>query len=401
MEKLQPELRFPEFNGDWEQRAVGSVCNFIVPGRNKPTKFDGNIPWITTPDIKHNSIVYFSKSNLAISLDEAKDVGSKVVPKDSVIISCVGELGLVAISGTEMVINQQLHAFIPKHEVNYRFLLYALTVQKPYMDKVATKTAVPYMNKTNCNSIPVIFPTLPEQTKIAEFLTAVDKRIELLTAKKEKLTLYKKGVMQKIFNQELRFKIDNGHGELVEPPEWEERRLGEVCHYFSKRNKKLIKAEVYSVTNSNGFVLQSEQFEDRKIAGNDLSNYKIVEKNSFAYNPARINVGSIAQFEDEIGLISSLYVCFNVSDKLLDKFLLIFLDLESTKKSIVDYGEGGVRVYLWYNLFSLIPIRLPSIAEQRKIAEFSSSIDAQIQKVEQQITLNQKYKKGLLQKMFV
>ena len=197
MEKRQPELRFQLFTGDWKTEKAGEVCDFIVPGRNKPTDFEGDIPWITTPDIQQNSTVFFSKSNLHISREEAKRVGSKIVPKGSVIISCVGELGLVAISGKDMVINQQLHAFIPKPVLNYWFLAYSLGTQKRYMDRIATKTAVPYMNKTNCNSIPVISPTLPEQTKIAEFLTSIDKRIELLTAKKGKLTLYKKGVVAK------------------------------------------------------------------------------------------------------------------------------------------------------------------------------------------------------------
>ena len=71
-----PPLRFPEFKGEWEQKKVGDLCDFIVPGRNKPTDFNGEIPWITTPDIEHNGIVYFSKKELAISREEAKKVGS-------------------------------------------------------------------------------------------------------------------------------------------------------------------------------------------------------------------------------------------------------------------------------------------------------------------------------------
>lgn len=191
----EPKLRFPEFSGEWVEKKVGELCDFIVPGRNKPTNFDGEIPWITTPDIEHNRIIKFSKNGLNISRDEAKKVGSKIVPKNSIVISCVGDLGLVGIAGQEIVINQQLHAFIPTEKINYRFLLYQVGLQKKYMDKVATKTAVPYMNKENCNSIPIWFPSKPEQEKIASFLTAVDAKIEQLTCKEKLLEKYKKSAM--------------------------------------------------------------------------------------------------------------------------------------------------------------------------------------------------------------
>ncbi|PTT16059.1 restriction endonuclease subunit S, partial [Flavobacterium sp. HMWF030] len=188
---LAPQLRFQEFDRDWEENKVGELCDSIVPGRNKPTNFEGNIPWITTPDIEHNAIINYSKKGLNVSREEAKKVGSKIVPVNSIIISCVGELGLSAIAGKEIIINQQLHAFIPKEKIEYRFLLYQLNLKKKYMDKVATKTAVPYMNKDNCNSIPISFPTFSEQKKIASFLCAVDEKIQQFSRKKELLEEYK------------------------------------------------------------------------------------------------------------------------------------------------------------------------------------------------------------------
>ncbi len=132
---------------DWEVKKIGDVCGFIVPGRNKPKIFNGNIPWITTPDIKDGKIVNSSKSLLQISLDEAYSIGSKIIPKGSVLMSCAGELGITAITGCEIVINQQLHAFIPSKLINKFFLAYMIKNQQKYIDTVATKTAVPYLNK--------------------------------------------------------------------------------------------------------------------------------------------------------------------------------------------------------------------------------------------------------------
>jgi type I restriction enzyme, S subunit len=89
---------------DWEVKKVGEICDFVVPGRNKPKNFDGDIPWITTPDIKGN-VVTVSKRELYVSKEEAKKAGSKIVTKNSVVMSCVGDLGLVAMMPSPMLCN--------------------------------------------------------------------------------------------------------------------------------------------------------------------------------------------------------------------------------------------------------------------------------------------------------
>ncbi|WP_271405470.1 restriction endonuclease subunit S [Tenacibaculum soleae] len=396
--RLVPKLRFSEFEREWYKNRVGELADFIVPGRNKPKEFNGNIPWITTPDIEHNGIVKVSKKGLSISSEEAKKVGAKIVPTNAIIISCVGELGLTAITGVEMVINQQLHAFIPKEKIENRFLLYSISNQKKYMDKVATKTAVPYMNKDNCNSIPVIYPSFSEQQKIANFLTSIDTQIQILEKKKTLLAQYKKGIMQKIFKQELRFKDDDGN----DFAEWEEKKLGEYLTHKSRRNKKLEVTRTLSVSNSKGFVLQSEQFDNHRVASKDVSNYKIVEKNDIAYNPSRINVGSIATLKDfEIGIVSPMYVVFSLKDTL---DLTFFENLISTHlfKHLVKVGcSGSVRDSLNFDDLESFKLKIPSLAEQTKIANFLSAIDKNIALVNTKIEHTKSYKKGLLQQMFV
>ncbi|MDM8567526.1 restriction endonuclease subunit S, partial [Candidatus Halobeggiatoa sp. HSG11] len=194
-----PEIRFKGFGGEWLKNKVGKLCDYIVPGRNKPRIFNGDIPWITTPDITNNGNIEKSKIGLAISREEAQNVGAKIVPKDSIVMSCVGELGIVAKVNNELIINQQLHAFIPKEKLNNWFLLYELSVRKRYMEKTATKTAVPYMNKDNCNSIPIIFPTIPEQTKIGNFFQQLDSLITQHQRKYDKLLNVKKAMLEKMF----------------------------------------------------------------------------------------------------------------------------------------------------------------------------------------------------------
>ena len=138
---------------------------------------------------------------------------------------------------------------------------------------------------------------------------------------------------------------------------------------------------MFSVTNARGFVNQQEQFEDREMKGEDIAAYKIVSPGEFAYNPARINVGSIARYYGETDcMISSLYVCFKAKKELVNSQLL--LHILKSPKMMYNYGingEGGVRIYLFYPNFARIRVKLPSLEEQRRIASFLDCIEERIQ----------------------
>ena len=136
---------------------------------------------------------------------------------------------------------------------------------------------------------------------------------------------------------------------------------------------------MYSVTNNRGFVPQSEQFEDREMIGEDIKAYIIIHKNDFAYNPARINVGSIAKYNgDNPCMISSLYVCFKACNRVDSDWLMQLLKTPRMNFYYNTNGEGGVRVYLFYPNFSRISTSLPIITEQKKIAKFLSLLDERI-----------------------
>jgi len=149
----------------------------LVPGRNKPKVFDGNIPWVTTPDIL-GLYLPAKQHALYLSEDEIKRSGGKIVPKGAVIMSCVGELGRVAIATSEIVLNQQLHAFICPDDVIPEFLAYSLTMQTRYMHSIASQTTIPYLNKSNCESIPFFKPSLSRQKEIVSTLQFIDQIID-------------------------------------------------------------------------------------------------------------------------------------------------------------------------------------------------------------------------------
>lgn len=156
----------------WEVRAVGEICNSVVPGRDKPKSFTGSTPWITTNELSHLGITHRRAEGSGLSVDEIAEVKAKVVPRGSVIMTCVGDLGVVTIAGEDMVINQQLHAFLPTKNLTPAFLSYSLAWQKSYMLKMASSTTLPYMNKSVCNSVPIMLP--PKQLQ-DEFEALVSK----------------------------------------------------------------------------------------------------------------------------------------------------------------------------------------------------------------------------------
>ena len=171
--------------------------------------------------------------------------------------------------------------------------------------------------------------------------------------------------------------------------EWERCTIGDITRNFSLRNKDKIQYPMFSVTNSRGFVPQSEQFEDREMIGEDIKAYKIIHEGDFAYNPARINVGSIAKYDkSEPCMISSLYVCFKALPQINNEWLMQLLKTPKMNFYYNVNGEGGVRVYLFYPNFARIRTSYPSLAEQQKIASFLSIID---QRIETQKKIIEKY----------
>lgn len=177
--------------------------------------------------------------------------------------------------------------------------------------------------------------------------------------------------------------------------------LGSVTELSGKKNKELGNYESYSINNIDGFVPQDEQFESGNYSEADKSMYFIVSPGSFAYNPARINVGSIGyQNLDKDVIVSSLYEVFKTTDKCDAQYLWQFMHTRRFNDMVVKYAEGGVRQYLFYKNFCRIKVNLPSIDEQKKIAEFLTTFDKRIAAQQNIIADLEETKKGLLQKIF-
>ncbi len=389
-----PTLRFKEFDGAWSLKKIGDISDCIVPGRNKPKTFNGDIPWVTTPDLKNKVYVSDTLSDCYISENEAKNVGSKIVPTNSVVMSCVGDLGLFAINTAPIVINQQLHAFLlDSDKFNPIFILNALSRNQNYIDKVATKTALPYLNKDNCNSIPLFITTFTEQTKIAFFLSAVDEKISQLNQKHRLLCDYKQGMMQKLFSQQIRFKADDGS----EFGEWEEKKLGEVCRFINGRAYKQSEWEKEGIP---VIRLQNLTGSGKEYYYSNLN----LPDHQYCYNNDLLYMWSATFgpvfWQGEKAIFHYHIWKIEVNPQLLDKKYMYFLLDEMTEKMKRSLN-GSTMLHVTKQGMEDTEKVIPSLPEQTKIANFLSAIDQKIDVVAQQIEQAKQWKKGLLQQMFV
>lgn len=181
---------------------------------------------------------------------------------------------------------------------------------------------------------------------------------------------------------------------------WKEVKLGSVLEVVSRRNKNLSITRVLSVTNSRGFILPEEQF-SRVVASKDLSNYKVVKNGEFAYNPSRLNVGSIDQltnFTD--GLLSPMYVIFKCNEKLLSNYMKHWITTAEFNTKVRNSAQGSVRETVDFKTLSSIKINLPSdISEQQAIANVLSTADDEIDLLNKKLILFKEQKKGLMQQL--
>lgn len=399
-----PKLRFKEFSDEWQEKKLGEITKITAGGTPSTTKIEywnGNIKWMNSGEL---NLKYVYEVQGRITEEGLKNSSTKLIPKNCVLIGLAGQgktRGTVAINFIELCTNQSIASILPNYQSFIPLFLY-FNLDNRYEELRGLSTGGGGRGGLTLgilNSLTNNFPSLQEQEKIANFLSSIDKKISLIEEKLALFREYKKGVMQKIFSQELRFKDSDGN----DYPEWEEKRLGDILIKNKEKNKNNQYILVQSISNKYGFVNQEEYFEDRKIASNNLSNYYIVKNKNFAYNPSRINVGSLAYKKDFlISVISPLYVSFYADNIYVNDIFLLnwFFSLPFYKQMSSSF-EGSVRNNLSYDTLSNFNILLPVLEEQQKIADFLSSIDSKIENIEKELERLKEYKKGLLQQMLV
>ncbi|SCZ52889.1 restriction endonuclease subunit S [Thiohalomonas denitrificans] len=198
--KDSPLGRIPR---EWTTQMTGEVCSSIVPGRNKPMLDGGEFPWVTVTDLSENRVAQ-SRLGLSVSASSLKKAVGRTIPAGSVIMSCVGEFGIASIASCDLVINQQLHAFVPSRALEAEWLMHILRVEGPLMDRMATQTTIKYLNKTGCESVPIVIPSTGEQVRALEIVRQHESQTDHAKEELDKLRLAKDGLMDDLLTGRVR-----------------------------------------------------------------------------------------------------------------------------------------------------------------------------------------------------
>ncbi len=220
----RPQLRFPEFDGDWEVKRLGEAAKITTgstPSTSIKEYYNGLYNFVSPADIQGNRYVKKTiKTLTGIGVSKGR-----AIKKNSVVFVCIGStIGKTAQVIEECITNQQINSLDGFDNYDNDFLFTLLEFNGKRIKLLAGVQAVPQINKTDFSNLIFPFPTLPEQKKIAHFFTTIDQKINQLQEKQKALEQYKKGVMQQIFSQKIRFKDDNGN----DFPEWKVKKLGEI-----------------------------------------------------------------------------------------------------------------------------------------------------------------------------
>ena len=399
-DKCVPKLRFPEFknDGEWAIKRLGEIA-IVVDEKCNIGKLD-----IKTYISTENMLQNFEGIKKASKLP---DTGSFTrFQKGDILFSNIRPyLKKVWQAEFEGAASNDVIVFRAQTNYDSDFVCQIIKSDSFIAHTMvgAKGVKMPRGDKNMILDYPLCVPALAEQRRIAACLSALDEMHFAANSKLEQLKVYKIGLMQNLFPAPGKALPDYRFPEFKNDKEWTTSILGAVTKVVNRRNKGNRVLPVYSISNKRGFILQSEQFDgvDSNDRGYDISAYKIVTSNLFAYNPARINVGSWG-YSDSIkeGLISSLYVCFKCTDELADDFLKCFLDSYSFQRAVDNNVEGGIRSYLFYENFARIKIPIPSMLEQKKVASCIISANSLIELYSERVEVLLSYKKALMQRLF-
>jgi type I restriction enzyme S subunit len=413
--QLVPALRFKDFDNNMAQHLFENIFLF---SSGKNIKQAEASPEFETPCVRYGELyhMYGEVINQAINrtnLDASELLFSK---GDEILLPSAGEDPLdigsaSALTLENVAIGRTINILRPLEDNIYSQIFASYYINEKLRKKISTLArgaSISNVYNSDLKKLKINLPSLPEQQKIASFLSAVDEKIQQLTKKKGLLEQYKKGVMQALFSGTLRFKNENGNPY----PDWEEKRLGEIGKTFNGLTGKTKedfgegKPYIQYMQIFSGSKINPAEFGYVSLNDNEKQSRAQFGDAFFTTSsetPKEIGTASVLLDEIEELYLNSF--CFgyrpNNIEILVPQFLQFLLRSEIFRRKIIPLAQGSTR----YNMskVELLKLRvdIPHKEEQQKIASYLSSIDTKIERVNQQITQSQTFKKGLLQQMFV
>ncbi|HGO3480777.1 TPA: restriction endonuclease subunit S [Staphylococcus aureus] len=386
--KNVPELRFPGFEGEWEEKKLESIIK-VNSGKDYKHLDKGDIPVYGTGG-------YMTSVSGPLSEIDAVGIGRK------------GTINKPYLLEAPFWTVDTLFYCTPKKETD---ILFILSLFRKINWKVYDEsTGVPSLSKQTINKINRFVPTNKEQQKIGKFFSKLDRQIELQEQKLELLQQQKKGYMQKIFSQELRFKDENGN----DYPEWENVMLQKV---LKDKTEGIKRGPFGGALKKDIFVESGYAVYEQRNAIYDISNFryyinenKYKEMQSFSVQPNDIimscsgTIGRLALIPHNYtkGIINQALIRFRTNHKIRSEFFLIFMRSNQMQRKILEANPGSAITNLVpVKELKLIPFPLPVKFEQDKISQFIHIINRRIEQSEKKIESLKNRKQGFLQKLFV
>ena len=379
---LVPQLRFREFGGEWEDKKLGEITSWAsggTPPKDNPLYWDGHIPWISASSMRG---VVYSDSELKITYTGLKK-GSKLAQKGSLLILVRGSMLFnkipIGIVSKDVAFNQDVKSIIVDGNSTSEFILNWFTAFEPQILNMVTGTGIGAgkLDLPDLKALKISIPTLPEQQKIASFLTAVDEKIQQLTRKATLLEQYKKGVMQQLFSGKLRFKDANGK----DYGDWEEKKLGEVLKIGNGKDYKHLEKGNIPVFGTGGYMLSVNKF---------------LHSGETVFIGRKGTIDKPFYFKGDFWTVDTLFYTHAFKNS-IPKFIYCVFQQINWKL----HNEASGVPSLSKSTIEKLKFEFPCLEEQQKIANFLSNIDNKIEGVNQQLAQTQAFKKGLLQRMFV
>lgn len=403
-----PKLRFREFEGAWNNKRLSSVIQALDAGVSVNSKDRPALPGekgvLKTSCVTTGEFDRFE--NKVVSDDFEIDRLKEPVMAGTIIISrmntpaLVGANALIETDHPNLFLPDRLWAAKLSEHADAHFLS-QLTASAYFRSRLSaratgTSGSMKNLSKSDVLTLVVQLPDFEEQEVVGAALWAVTRRVRLLRRQRDALEAYKTGMMQRIFRQELRFIRSNGSSF----PDWEEGRLGDAFVERSERDGG--DAELLSVTLNRG-VQRLADIDRTDNSSADKSNYKVVRKGDIAYNSMRMWQGAsgLSKFD---GIVSPAYTVVTCKTGHVSLFWSYYFKFSELVHRFQRYSQGltSDTWNLKFPAFSRIKTSMPvDRDEQQMIADFLFALDEKVGAVTKQIDAMQRFKKGLLQQMFV
>lgn len=395
--KNVPELRFPGFEDEWEETKIKNISNTFsggTPASNKTSYYNGNIPFIRSGEIaKLSTELHINNNALQNSL-------AKLIEKGDLLFALYGATsGEVAISKIKGAINQAILCIRTSESVLFLYNFFKL--KKDHILSVYIQGGQGNLSAKIVKNLSVNLPSIKEQQKIGDFFSKLDRQIELEEKKLEQLEAQKKGYMQRIFSQELRFKDENGN----DYPEWEEKKIGDIAKIqngYAFKSSLFVKAglsilRISDITNS--VVKKGTVYYPENI---DIPKRFNIYKGDILIAMSGATTGKIGMYIDkEESMLNQRVGKFIPTKDTDNNFLYVYLSSAQFRQSLISLLVAGAQPNVSTKDLENITLDVPSYTEQQQIGYFFNKFDVLINNKKQKLNLLKQRKQGFLQKMFV